>query len=273
MRIQNAWNSFSILYGVHQSNSNLIWFLYNCSFVAINMAATKQPEQASSDLNQLLEDALEDLLLYDDTETEVRGKPNIEESLKKITAVDKTQALGDDGQKAHKDSQKKSKANAKQDQQPTAGSSSRETTSSTKVIDEEEMNRFFASMTEKLKMEMPKMDPNEAHARISESVPQIFDLMQNLLSKELLYPALKDLAPKFDEWLQKNLANLSKDDRRRYRKQINKIHEIIEVFDDETISDQERFEKNLELMEEMQALGAPPEELTVPEGMNRCSIL
>jgi hypothetical protein len=204
----------------------------------------------SNNLNELLEDALEDLLLDDDTkpssdpkaeqDDDLAGKPNIKESLKKITQVNETGAG---------------------------------TTSSTTTIDEDEMNKFFASMTEKLKAELPKIDPSEAQARISESVPQIFDLMQNLLSKELLYPALKDLSPKFEEWLQKNLATLSKDDRRRYKKQLSKIHAIIDVFDDESLEDQERFEKNLELMEQMQALGAPPEELTVPDGMSRCSIM
>lgn len=209
------------------------------------MAASKEE---NSNLNQLLEDALEDLLIDDvdskptsghtASEDDQAGKPNIKESLKKITQVD--------------------------DSIPS---------SSSKTIDEEEMNRFFASMTEKLKTELPQMDPSEAQARISESVPQIFDLMQNLLSKELLYPALKDLSPKFEEWLEKNLATLSKDDRRRYKKQLSKIHSIIDVFDDESLEDQERFEKNLELMEQMQALGAPPEELTVPDGMSKCSIM
>lgn len=206
------------------------------------------PTEENSNLNKLLEDALEDLLIEEDTKPsndtadgdDQAGKPNIKESLKKITQINDA----------------------------AAGPSS----SSPSAIDEE-MNRFFASMTEKLKTELPKIDPSEAQARISESVPQIFDLMQNLLSKELLYPALKDLSPKFEEWLQKNLATLSKEDRRRYKKQLSKIHAIIDVFDDEALEDQERFEKNLELMEQMQSLGAPPEELTVPDGMSKCSIM
>lgn len=213
------------------------------------MMATSNED--NSNLNKLLEDALEDLLIEEDTKPtsdekkqaddgdDRAGKPNIQESLKKITQVNDS----------------------------NAGPSS-----STSDIDEE-MNRFFASMTEKLKTELPKIDPSEAQARISESVPQIFDLMQNLLSKELLYPALKDLSPKFEEWLQKNLATLSKNDRRRYKGQLSKIHAIIDVFDDESLEDQERFEKNLELMEQMQSLGAPPEELTVPDGMSKCSIM
>lgn len=139
-------------------------------------------------------------------------------------------------------------------------------------VDEEEMNRFFANMSEKLKAELPKIDPEEAQSKINESFPQIFDLMQNLLSKELLYPALKDLSPKFDTWLKKNDPKLSKADKKRYRKQLDIIEEILTTFDDESIEPQERFVKNLDLMEQMQSFGAPPDELTVP-GQPKCPIM
>lgn len=179
-----------------------------------------------NNLNQLLEDALDDLLLDKDDEP----------------------TTGDSASVAAVKEKKK---------EPPE----------TMMVDEKEMDKFFASMTEKLNSaEMPKIDP-------SESVPQILDLMQNLLSKELLYPALKDLSPKFEDWLKKNLTSLSKEDRRRYKEQLSKIHEIIDVFDDESLEDRERFEKNLVLMEQMQSLGAPPEELTVPDGMSKCSIM
>lgn len=134
------------------------------------------------------------------------------------------------------------------------------------AVDEEEMDRFFANMTEQLRADLPKFDPDEAQAKISESVPQIFDLMQNLLSKELLYPALNDLSPKFDKWLKKNSATLGDNDKKRYRKQRDLIKEIITTFDDDTIPAQAKFVKNLDLMEKMQSLGPPPDELTVSGG-------
>lgn len=134
---------------------------------------------------------------------------------------------------------------------------------------EKSMDKFFADM----KKELDSIDPAEAQAKMNETVPEIFDLMQNLLSKELLYPALKDLSPKFDEWLQKNNETLSKSDKKRYSKQRDIINEIIEVFDDESLGNQDRFVKNLDLMEKMQSLGAPPSELTVPDGMSKCSVM
>lgn len=134
---------------------------------------------------------------------------------------------------------------------------------------EKSMDKFFADM----KRQLDEMNPEEVQANINQTVPEIFDLMQNLLSKELLYPALKDLSPKFEEWMQKNNETLSKTERKRYRKQMEIINQIIEVFDDESLENQERFERNLDLMEKMQSLGAPPSELTVPEGMAKCSIM
>lgn len=186
-------------------------------------------------LNSLLEDALDDLLNEDEPVVE-KPKPKPKQSAK-----------------PKKD--KKSRPKESPD------------------FDEEEMNRFFTNMTEQLRAELPTIDPNEAQAKINESVPQIFEMMQNLLSKELLYPALKDLSPKFEEWLVKNGPNLTKEDKERYERQICMINDIIKVFDDESLSNQERFERNLDLMEQMQSLGSPPEELTVPEGMSKCSIM
>lgn len=217
-------------------------------------------------LNDLLENALDDYLGESKSEVSEAKEPNIKESLKKITEVtgatgggsdDVSSSVGGDGAGSS-----------------SSGNSNNAGHKTEPIVDEEEMNRFFETMTAQLKAELPKIDPEEARTKLTtETVPQLFDLMQNLLSKELLYPALKDLSPKFEEWLDKNRPNLSKADKKRFRKQKDIINEIINVFDDESLGDQERFEKNLDLMEKMQNLGSPPEELTVPEGMGKCSVM
>lgn len=214
-------------------------------------------------LNDLLENALDDLLGESKSEVSEANVPNIKESLKKITEVTGGGGGSDGCSAGVGGSSSGSKGNSNINSHKTEP-----------IVNEEEMNRFFETMTAQLKAELPKIDPEEAQAKLTtETVPQLFDLMQNLLSKELLYPALKDLAPKFEEWLEKNRPNLSKSDKKRYRKQKDIINEIINVFDDESLGDQERFEKNLDLMEKMQSLGSPPEELTVPEGMGKCSVM
>lgn len=127
-------------------------------------------------------------------------------------------------------------------------------------------------MTEQLRAEMPKIDPEEAQARLNDTVPQIFDLMQNLLSRELLYPAFQDLLPKFEEWLNKKGKELSKGDKDRYTKQRDIIKTMLDNFDDESMDAPQRFEKNLELMEKMQSLGEMPDDLRVP-GAPRCPVM
>lgn len=219
-------------------------------------------------LNDLLEDALDDLLVKEDSDNEVEdscndyevtgvgdGSANEATSVVSTSDVPKT-VTGEE--KAEKKSKKKKKKNLA-------------SSSSGPVLDEEEMNKFFENMAKEL--EGIKINPEEAQTKINETVPQIFGLMQNLLSKELLYPALKDLSPKFDEWLLKNGQTLSNTDRTRFKDQKNIIDKIIEVFDDETLDNQQIFERNLDLMEKMQSLGSPPEELTVPGGPERCSIM
>lgn len=198
--------------------------------------------EMDNNLNNLLEDALEDLL----AET-----PNV--AKKQEGKVEPTPTTSET---------KKSKSKPEHSKK----------VNKTGPVDEEEMDRFFANMTQQLKAELPKIDPEEAQARINESVPQIFDLMQNLLSKELLYPALNDLSPKYDEWFEKNQPKLSKADKKRYSKQRDLIREIIKNFDDDSLDNQAKFVKNIDLMEEMQSLGPPPDELTVPGGP-KCPIM
>lgn len=210
---------------------------------------------SGQDLNELLEDALNDLLIDDGKTTD---KKQVEEKPVAGVQVEK---------EATKSRKKKNKK--------TSGEQKASCSNGNTRLDEAEMDRFFENMTAQLKAELPKMDPDEARARINESVPQIFDLMQNLLSKELLYPALKDLSPKFDDWLAKHKNSLKESDQKRYEEQRDIINEIIQVFDDESLNVQDRFEKNLELMEKMQSLGSPPEELTASSGSlgAQCSIM
>lgn len=205
-------------------------------------------DNKETDLNGLLEDALDDLL--------DQKEPAPEQQTEVVTGG----GVDDVGRDHVIPTSSKSKSKKSKKKEFDA-------------IDEDEMNKFFENMTAQLKAELPKIDPEEAKAKINESVPQIFDLMQNLLSKELLYPALTDLSPRFEEWLKNKESTLNKSDRERYEKQKAIIDEIIQVFDDESLGNQERFERNLDLMETMQSLGSPPEELTVPQEIGKCSIM
>ena len=114
-------------------------------------------------------------------------------------------------------------------------------------------------------------------------------MMQSLMSKELLYPPMKDIADKFPGWLADNRNKITDELYNKYNKQFELTKQICFLFESESETDSEslrraNFEKVMNLMQEMQNLGHPPQELTgdnspnlqfdadgnpvFPEGMN-----
>ncbi|XP_028988584.1 peroxisomal biogenesis factor 19 [Betta splendens] len=104
-------------------------------------------------------------------------------------------------------------------------------------------------------------------------LPIMQSIMQNLLSKEVLYPSLKEITTKYPEWLDANKPSLSSDDYQRYEKQSKLMGEICKHFEkeDEEAGDKEStFERIMDLMQQLQDLGQPPKELAgdAPPGFN-----
>ena len=98
-------------------------------------------------------------------------------------------------------------------------------------------------------------------------LPMMEGMMQSLMSKELLYPPMKDIADKFPGWLADNRNKISGELFNKYNKQFDLTQKICFLFESESESDsesqrKENFEKVMNLMQEMQALGHPPKELT-----------
>lgn len=95
-------------------------------------------------------------------------------------------------------------------------------------------------------------------------LPLMQDVMQKLLSKELLYPALKDMVVKYPKWLEEKQGTLEQKQYDRYCQQYQLMKEICEEFekeDDSTRTEKEKFDKILNLMQKMQDCGHPPKEL------------
>uniref|UniRef100_A0A8C6YXX7 Peroxisomal biogenesis factor 19 n=1 Tax=Nothoprocta perdicaria TaxID=30464 RepID=A0A8C6YXX7_NOTPE len=106
-------------------------------------------------------------------------------------------------------------------------------------------------------------------------VPLMQNIMQNLLSKEVLYPSLKEITEKYPEWLQLHRGRLSPEQYDKYREQHSVMGKICEQFEAERPTDGEaehraRFEAVLDLMQQLQDLGHPPKELAgeSPPGLN-----
>ncbi|KII85650.1 hypothetical protein PLICRDRAFT_56871 [Plicaturopsis crispa FD-325 SS-3] len=91
-------------------------------------------------------------------------------------------------------------------------------------------------------------------------------MMGQLMSREVLYEPLKELADKFPGYLKEHAATLSTDEKTRYDAQLSRVNAIVGVFDtpgyDE--KDEETSLKIVTLMNEMQSFGSPPSELMGP---------
>ncbi|CAH2101868.1 unnamed protein product [Euphydryas editha] len=121
-------------------------------------------------------------------------------------------------------------------------------------------------------------------------VPFMQGMMQSLLSKEVLYPSLKELLEKYPSWLAENKGKIDQTEYERFEKQQTLMQQVCAELEPEQESDPEdvkrkRFETVLKLMQQMQDLGQPPTELVgditaPPEGFmapnnqeSQCSIM
>ena len=87
-------------------------------------------------------------------------------------------------------------------------------------------------------------------------LPFMQGMMQSLLSKDVLYPSLKDILDKFPEWLRTNKDSLSREDAERFENQKKLMEEVCAELEKEkeTHSEEqkkERFEKVLGLMQKV----------------------
>jgi len=98
-------------------------------------------------------------------------------------------------------------------------------------------------------------------------LPMMEGMMQSLMSKELLYPPMRDIADKFPGWLADNRNKISSSLYEKYNKQYDLTKQICFIFESEEETDsqskrKENFEIVMRMMQEMQTLGHPPKELT-----------
>ena len=101
-------------------------------------------------------------------------------------------------------------------------------------------------------------------AALDAFMPLMQTVMSSILSKDVLYPSLKDVAGRYPAWLDANAASLSTEERERYAKQHKLMVEVCGVFEEEGEGAAEggsRQERVFALMQKMQALGQPPKEL------------
>jgi len=108
--------------------------------------------------------------------------------------------------------------------------------------------------------------PNEDMGGLGEILPAMQGMLQSLLSKELLYPSIKDIVNKYPDWLADNRSKLEASEYEKYNRQFSIMQQVCSEFENEKESDDsktqsDRFEKILVLMQQMQECGHPPKEL------------
>ena len=86
-------------------------------------------------------------------------------------------------------------------------------------------------------------------------------MMEHLLAKDVLYPSLLEIQEKYPEYLEEHGGELSKEDLQKYTEQEKVIKEICATYEDDSLDSKGQVAKVMELMEKMQAYGAPPQEI------------
>ena len=127
-------------------------------------------------------------------------------------------------------------------------------------LTEEELNKMFNNFD----LGGPEGPGEESFTNL---LPMMEGMMQSLMSKELLYPPMRDIADKFPGWLADNRNKISSSLYENYNKQYDLTKQICFIFESEEETDsqtkrKENFEIVMKKMQEMQTLGHPPKELT-----------
>ena len=92
------------------------------------------------------------------------------------------------------------------------------------------------------------------------------DMMKMMLSKDMLYPPMKEMINNYPEWLKKNKDKISSTDMDNYKKQLVCMEKICHEFELEKDTDSDsvkktRFDLIMNKVNEMQQYGQPPSDL------------
>ncbi|XP_077279064.1 peroxisomal biogenesis factor 19 [Temnothorax americanus] len=153
-------------------------------------------------------------------------------------------------------------------------------TSTSNMTDEKDMNVDFQSAISQVLKDLTANSENlQSEADVAamlgqtsidgdtgDILPFMQGMMEHLLSKEILYPSLKELSDKYPAWLEEHKATLNPSDLQRYTKQSELMQKVCTELEKEKEDDvedikQRRFQCVLKLMTEMQNYGQAPDDL------------
>jgi peroxin-19 len=86
-------------------------------------------------------------------------------------------------------------------------------------------------------------------------------MMEQLLSKELMYEPMKQVTEQFPAWLETNKEKLTEDDWEQRNQQYKVFQELVQVYEQEDGDSKNKTERLMELMQKVQEYGQPPAEI------------
>lgn len=86
-------------------------------------------------------------------------------------------------------------------------------------------------------------------------------MVESLMSKDILYEPMKDLANRYPTWLQENKEKCNAEEFEKYTAQHGYIQEIIAIYENNATLDDALNKKVADLMTKMQECGNPPTEI------------
>ncbi|XP_045592503.1 peroxisomal biogenesis factor 19 [Procambarus clarkii] len=106
----------------------------------------------------------------------------------------------------------------------------------------------------------------EAEGALGGLFPLMQVMLENILSKEVLYSPMKEIVDKYPDWLADHRSTLSEEDFTRYNKQYDIMKQVVELYEEEQEDDTDeikgqRFERIMQSMQKLQEMGQPPQEL------------
>uniref|UniRef100_A0A7S0DTQ4 Peroxin-19 n=1 Tax=Amorphochlora amoebiformis TaxID=1561963 RepID=A0A7S0DTQ4_9EUKA len=107
------------------------------------------------------------------------------------------------------------------------------------------------------------IDPEEKEGQgPAGSMDSVLDQMiGKMMSKEYLYPAVKEITDKFPDFLEKNKGKLSTEEAKQYKDQYDCFKELCKIFETNDENDETTSKKVVEMMSKMQSYGPPPKEI------------
>jgi peroxin-19 len=84
-------------------------------------------------------------------------------------------------------------------------------------------------------------------------------MMEQLLSKEIMYEPMKQVCEKFPQWLESHMEQLSTEELERRTKQFKVFQELVTVYEDESGNNQTG--RLMDLMQQVQEYGQPPSKI------------